>query len=382
MTRRQWMWLWIWLLLFFIIFCVWNKLLAYKKKEHETGTKPVIMTGTNAQKASAKATISKDMLLKITKEGGVIKLSGVFPSQKTLGSARSTLRRSGATVEKGTIIIDKHADNETLRGALPAFARDLKKFSTAIIEYRQHKLTIDGVVHDASVREDINRIVATLGKAYQTENRVTVEKAVATKPVTQKHENKNRESSALFKPAAAHEANKRQLSPRPPAAQQEEKPAKAVLKTQTPTSTHPKESVKKSQSTNQPQKSTGTERKAQKRLNAILKGKRIEFLYASDVLRPKSKNILDLIAIALKKYPHVHIEIAGYTDSDGPAKRNLILSQRRAESVKRYLVKRGISPSRLVAKGYGETHPLVKNDTPAHKQRNRRVEFHIIKEEK
>ena len=364
MTRRQWMWLWIWLLLFFIIFCVWNKLLSYKQQAQATGTKPVLIEGTNDTQTSARPSKSKDILFKITKEGSRIRLSGVFPSEQALREAMDALKISGATVEKGTIIIDKNADNRTLRDALPAFARDLKKFSNGVIEYRKQKLTIKGTVRDASVKEDLERITATLGKAYTTENLVTVEKAPAPAPAPHKaktaaqaplHKEANQSKTAVVTPKAKPEKAKQPAPEAKPAVETAHKRA---------------------------ERQAAAEASARKQLDAILRGKRIEFLYASDEPTAKSKKILDQIAETLKKYPKVRIEIAGYTDSDGAAKRNLILSQRRARSVKNYLVKKGIEPSRLVAKGYGESHPLFKNDTPAHKQRNRRVEFHIIKEEK
>lgn len=360
MTRRQWMWLWIWLLLFFIIFCVWNKLLALKEQNMAAGTKPVIMTGANGTtppKAEIKST--KDILLKIAKDGDIVKLSGVFPSQQALEKAIEALKSAGSAVQKGTIIIDKEADNKMLREALPAFARDLKKFSTGILEYRDHKLTIDGIVKDASVIEDINRIFATLPRTYQTQNLVSVAKkeqpGKAEEPKGPALQKEHNETATAAAPAAipAHEAKSAVTKPKASAVQTPHAKSRAAV-----------------------------QKDAQQRLDKILRGKRIEFLYAKDTLTPDSKKVLDQIAKLLQKFPGIRIEIAGHTDADGPAKRNLILSRRRAQSVKNYLVKSGITPSRLVAKGYGESKPLVKNDTPAHKQRNRRVEFHIIKEER
>ncbi len=72
------------------------------------------------------------------------------------------------------------------------------------------------------------------------------------------------------------------------------------------------------------------------------------------------------------------MEISGHTDSDGSEMYNLRLSQARAQAVVDYLVSRGISPSRLIAKGYGESRPVAPNDTPENKQKNRRTELKIL----
>jgi len=74
------------------------------------------------------------------------------------------------------------------------------------------------------------------------------------------------------------------------------------------------------------------------------------------------------------------IELAGHTDSDGAPEMNLELSQRRAETVRSYLIKKGVPENRLTAKGYGETQPIADNSTPEGKQLNRRTEVRIIEQ--
>jgi len=74
------------------------------------------------------------------------------------------------------------------------------------------------------------------------------------------------------------------------------------------------------------------------------------------------------------------IELAGHTDSDGDPEMNLKLSQRRAENVRSYLIKKGVSANRLTAKGYGEAQPIADNSTSAGKQLNRRTEVRIIEQ--
>jgi OmpA-OmpF porin, OOP family len=97
-------------------------------------------------------------------------------------------------------------------------------------------------------------------------------------------------------------------------------------------------------------------------------------------LRPESfKSLNDLVEIMKLKNTMV-IEIAGHTDDTGTPESNLTLSQSRAESVRNYLVSKGILAGRVTAKGYGETEPVADNATDEGKQKNRRTEVRIIKE--
>ena len=95
-------------------------------------------------------------------------------------------------------------------------------------------------------------------------------------------------------------------------------------------------------------------------------------------LRPASYKALDNLVSVLKIKDDLRVEIAGHTDSDGDEKANMTLSQARAESVVKYLVSKGISASRLIAKGYGESEPIDDNSTAAGKQKNRRTEARIL----
>ena len=120
--------------------------------------------------------------------------------------------------------------------------------------------------------------------------------------------------------------------------------------------------------------------KLQEKVNSILKLKSLRFVTATGILLDESKPILDEVANILLKNPNVKVEIAGYTDSDGDEKTNLILSQHRADTVRKYLIKRGVNPKNLKAIGYGEANPLVENNSEENKQINRRVEFIILGE--
>lgn len=104
----------------------------------------------------------------------------------------------------------------------------------------------------------------------------------------------------------------------------------------------------------------------------------VGFEVNSDRLTQESRAILDGIAADLKKYPGLTVELQGHTDSTGSDSYNLNLSQRRAESVRAYLIEQGVSASQLTAKGYGETQPIADNTTAEGRAQNRRVVMKVL----
>ncbi len=105
----------------------------------------------------------------------------------------------------------------------------------------------------------------------------------------------------------------------------------------------------------------------------ILRG--VNFETASASITPDSYTILDQVVRSLKAYPDVRVEVAGYTDDVGKDEYNMSLSQKRADSVKQYLVNAGIATERVEARGYGETNPIASNKSAAGRAENRRIEF-------
>jgi OOP family OmpA-OmpF porin len=96
-------------------------------------------------------------------------------------------------------------------------------------------------------------------------------------------------------------------------------------------------------------------------------------------LRPESFIELDRVVKLLKENPAIEIEMSAHTDSYGTDEYNIKLSDNRARSVMEYILSKGIAPARIISKGYGETKPVVANDTDENRQLNRRVEFTILK---
>ena len=85
------------------------------------------------------------------------------------------------------------------------------------------------------------------------------------------------------------------------------------------------------------------------------------------------------MAKGLKAYPTAEVAIYGHTDNVGGAKYNMKLSVGRANSVKQYLVTKGIEPSRIVTRGFGYTKPIADNATAEGRAKNRRIEFARMK---
>ncbi len=109
----------------------------------------------------------------------------------------------------------------------------------------------------------------------------------------------------------------------------------------------------------------------------VIRGK-IQFETSSAKLKANSERLLDSVALILREHPEIHhVRVDGHTDEVGPALTNRQLSERRADSVRDALVKRGIAPGRLSTRGYGESRPIAPNKTKAGRAKNRRVEFKI-----
>ncbi|HMV67402.1 MAG TPA: OmpA family protein [Myxococcota bacterium] len=118
---------------------------------------------------------------------------------------------------------------------------------------------------------------------------------------------------------------------------------------------------------------------------AVLKGDRIVILekvhfYVNDSkIRPESYGVLDAVVATLLQHPEVaRLRVEGHTDSDGSDTYNQQLSERRAASVRLYLVEHGVAADRLESQGYGELFPIAPNRTAEGREMNRRVEFVVV----
>jgi outer membrane protein OmpA-like peptidoglycan-associated protein len=115
--------------------------------------------------------------------------------------------------------------------------------------------------------------------------------------------------------------------------------------------------------------------------SSIQIGEKVQFAVDSAEILPASFDLLKEVADVLQKNKQIEVmQVEGHTDATGTPQHNRDLSQRRADSVRAFLVKAGVGARRLIAKGFGPDRPLADNGTDDGRDKNRRVEFNIIKQ--
>ncbi len=113
--------------------------------------------------------------------------------------------------------------------------------------------------------------------------------------------------------------------------------------------------------------------------NVVIRLRKLHFLPGSAVIQPKYFGLLTKVENAISKFPDAYFVVEGHTDASGKSNKNLIISQRRAEAVYKYLIANSSIPrNRIHAVGLGEAHPIATNKTESGKAKNRRIEI-IIK---
>lgn len=117
-------------------------------------------------------------------------------------------------------------------------------------------------------------------------------------------------------------------------------------------------------------------------IRMVLKEDAVRFDVNKSTLTPLAQANLDKLVPVFKEYSETNIDIFGYTDSTGKPEYNLNLSKARAESVKTYLISKGLVAERLKTTGLGIADPIASNETVEGKSQNRRVEFAITANQK
>lgn len=112
-------------------------------------------------------------------------------------------------------------------------------------------------------------------------------------------------------------------------------------------------------------------------LDQTLANRIIEFENGSALLTPSGKRVLDEMTETLKNVNAKKIDLIGHTDDKGSRPRNMALSLARADSVKIYLVAKGLAPELIATSGMGPDQPIMSNATEEGKKRNRRIEFRV-----
>ena len=323
MTRRQWMWLWIWLLLFFIIFCVWNKLQTLGNNDLKVADQAITIPAAATAKAVesiSKSEIEKeDINFKVIKDEKSIKVSGHFSSKEDVDALKTEYLKFFDNVDEGVIVINENAQNSKMVGLITDSGEDFSKFKSGYLEYVDGKFTIDGIVDDDSIKQSIEM------RAKSIENLSIDNKVIIDLP-----------------------------------------------KIDVVEVTEPKVQEKEVE--------TPSKEEIQAKLNSLLKLKKVEFIYGKALLTDTGKKTINEVYTVLNEYKKINVEVGGHTDSRGSQAMNKSLSQSRATTIKNYLISKGIDSKRLKAVGYGENKPLVKNDSSKNRQINRRVEFKILGE--
>ncbi len=111
----------------------------------------------------------------------------------------------------------------------------------------------------------------------------------------------------------------------------------------------------------------------------IIITQKIHFEFNRWNIRPISFPILDDVVEVLKRNPQIKkVRIEGHTDWIGSDAYNIRLSDRRAESVRTYLIQKGVESDRLISEGFGESRPVADNNTTEGRAKNRRTEFTVV----
>jgi outer membrane protein OmpA-like peptidoglycan-associated protein len=106
---------------------------------------------------------------------------------------------------------------------------------------------------------------------------------------------------------------------------------------------------------------------------------KVMYDFNSATIKSEAYPMLEEAVLILKENPEMKVEIDGHTDNKGSAAYNMTLSERRAKSVKKYFVDKGVEAERLTTKGFGFTKPAASNDTKEGRAKNRRVELTPVK---
>jgi len=369
-------------LLLLVIVYFWKK---DTNKIDQNALTPQPLTATQAQETVKKpitAQATADLIhFTVTKTRKMLLLSGTFTDRKQSKHLARSLRPTYSTVR-----INEDA-KLTDQGGITLATKILPLFKKSYIEgeirYEQGILSLKGTVRSQKVFDQMSALLKHTD--IPTKNLTILDtKALFPSPAkkrTPKIKRKTQHSKKNKRPV--HTKN-------PTATSRKPLPAKpVVVKQQVQVSKqkaaqHAKQE-KKILTDNTIDKTAHAKAKnkppvtAKKSIRTLLKQHHIGFLPAKGTLTPQGEKTVDALADILSRYPSIHVEIAGYTDSDGSESFNQKLSQKRVDAVKERLVSKGVNPKRLRARGYGESHPLVPNTSEENKQKNRRVEINVLK---
>ena len=298
----------------------------------------------------------------ISKKDTLLQLSGTFRDENQINTLAQHLPPSYSTMNV------KHDSLRTDAGAISLAEKILphfvKYYQNGKITYAQGKLTIEGIV-------DTEMAISKMNALLKDAN-IPVINLTKIDPLALKRaeEAKNAEAKKVAALAEEEAKRKAQREAEKIALEREEE-AKRKLQAQALLEHEAKLLQAKKDEITRAKEAVKVE------ITKLLQLDNIEFKVSKASLTKEGDATVDKLANILIQYPNIKVEIAGHTDSDGSAQFNQKLSQARVDAVKDRLVLKGISSTRLTAKGYGESKPLVPNTNNTNKQKNRRVEINI-----
>ncbi|MCF6245081.1 MAG: OmpA family protein [Sulfurovum sp.] len=302
----------------------------------------LLSSSTLASQDNTNVIVEKSVHFIITKILDKVDFTGTFNSQLQGKTLRNKLPASTSTqISQSMHLVDKGSIAFT-ENFLPSF---MEKYKNGKIEYKDDILNISGMV---GTEKDLVEMKKLLSESTLTiVNNTTVDQEALAQAAAEEAELKALEEAQQSKMAT--EAEEKRLA---------------------------EEKAKRDEEKRLSEVQVAAEALKEK-ITKLLKIENIEFRVAKGSLTTKGAITVDKLATILSEHPNIKAEIAGHTDSDGSAIFNQKLSQRRVDTVRSRLIKKGINASRLTAVGYGESKPLVPNTNKTNKQKNRRVEINI-----
>jgi len=312
----------------------------------------LLNTSTLASQNNTNVIMEKPIHFSIIKSLEKVNFSGTFNSQTQGETLLTKLPTETSTnISQATHLVDNGVIALT-QSILPSF---MANYKNGKIEYKDEVLSISGMVATEQDLEDMKQLLSN--STLTINNNTSIDQEALAKVAADALRQAEEEKQAAHNESARQEAVK--------VAEASETKRLAEEKTKLA-----KEEAKLVE--------TQLAAKAVKeKITKLLQIENIEFKVGKGSLTKKGIATVDKLANILLQHPNIKAEIAGHTDSDGSAIFNQKLSQARVDTAKARLIKKGIDATRLTARGYGESKPLVPNTTRENKQKNRRVEIHI-----
>lgn len=292
----------------------------------------LLSTSTLKTENNTKVIYEKPISFMIQKTPTSLSLDGKFGNKKQIEYLIQTIQNHGISLnqnraEQHKHHVDKQSALALTNTLLPIF---MQAYTEGKLLYDGERVTLHGFVQSEATIQEMNRYLKA------TKIPFTNTSEIDPQIVAQKKEKEEREKEKTFQEQLQREINNELIK------------AERV--------------------------------EMQQHIVSFLQREIIEFKSGEASLTPKGVDAVRSLAMILNRYTHTHIELGGHTDSEGDDTFNQMLSQNRVDRVKEILIEEGVNANRVIAKGYGETQPLVPNTTEENKQTNRRVEITIIGE--